>query len=115
MPGTVLFTGPAPPAASLGFCLVCAATAKHAAYQPIRGEVELFEKQESGTRTWPLRMHRPPALAVAWGLYPALGVSGPLCWSHLTMIDIRATAVLPATAGMMPPERHGAVHLDQPH
>jgi hypothetical protein len=74
-----------PPHAPLGFCAVCAGIYAHARKPPAPAPV-LPE------------LHT----AVAWSLLPQLGAALPACWLHLSPIDIRPNALLPAPADALP-------------
>jgi len=77
---------PVPPGhAPLGFCAVCAGIYAHAR-KPPASHSALPE------------LH----LAVAWSLLPQLGAALPACWLHLSPIDVRGSAILPAPADAIP-------------
>jgi hypothetical protein len=126
MPQTVLLAGPVPPAPSVLFCSVCAATWKFAAYQRVRERSEAAaHSREDGLLRLPLTAGPPvlpPQPAVAWGFFgpflaPPLG-SGfypgivPLCWTHLLMLEDRAGGIIPSAA--LPDDvLRGGVALDR--
>lgn len=68
-------------------------------------------------------MKNEPALAVAHGIFLPLAqppngnglmpLPVPLCWSHMLALTLHESAVMPASAGMMPQNPGGAVLLDR--
>lgn len=106
--GEVILTGPVP-GGPLGFCMVCAGVAKHAAIMPVAAEIRQHEASGEGTRRYPV--HGAPQPAVAWGQVPGTPMIAPLCWTHMTPIEVTTSGLLRAS-GPLPQPPPGAVLLD---
>lgn len=130
MPATILFEGPLAydRAGNEGpqWCTVCAMIWKGEAQSALAEQIKAVPDGE--TKTFSLDKILPGASrtrmskAVAWGLFqpcatPPMGngllpLPVPLCWTHLLPLEVRASSVMPASAGMMP-GAGGAVLLGQ--
>lgn len=119
---------PAHTASPLGFCAVCAAAWKAAAFVTQAGDVQAADKTPNPV-TIRLAPEPPvpwPPPAVAWGLAampvpPGLPGAGspavaplPLCWTHLQAVQFTSSGLILAN-GAGPGPFGGGVPLDRPH
>jgi hypothetical protein len=107
--GEVILTGPLP-AGPLGFCMVCAGAAKHEAIMGVADDIRRHEASGQGLRRYPVRGQPQPA--VAWGQVPGTAMLAPLCWTHMTPIEVTTSGLLRASGPLPPPPRQGPVLLD---
>ena len=110
--GEVILQGPQPDS-PLGFCFVCAGAAKFAAIQGETGaEIRAHEAAASQVvKRYPVRAVPQPA--VAFGVVPNTQMVAPLCWTHLSPIEITASSLLRAQGSL--PQANGPVLLDGTH
>jgi len=85
----------------MGLCGVCAGIGKQEAMALIKGSITEHEARGEGVKRWPLQVPKPfLQRAVAWGVYPPLGVALPMCWSHLAALEVRGSGIIPAAPGV---------------
>lgn len=106
--GEVILQGPAPQTV-LGFCFVCAGAAKFGAIQSVAAEIRAHEAS-SDTSVKRYGVHASPQPAVAWGIVPNTQIAAPLCWTHLSPIEVSASSLIRAQGSL--PQNGGPVLLD---
>lgn len=109
----VTLTGPSPYARDgqlhpLGFCAVCAAAFKAAAFERQGTAVQAADKDPDPSTIRLLATEPAPALAVAYGLASLPGPPGspaagqpilvplPLCWTHLAAVKFTSSGIIAA-------------------
>ena len=95
----------------LGFCAVCAAAWKAAAFDRQGPSVQAADSDPAHTTIRLLATEPAPALAVAQGLAALPGPPGspaagqpilvplPLCWTHLAPVKFTSSGIIPAPPG----------------
>lgn len=106
--GEVILQGPQPQT-PLGFCFVCAGAAKFHAIQGEAGAKIRAHEASPATRTLTVPVRGQPHDAVAFGVVPNTQIVAPLCWTHLSPIELTASSLFRANGAL--PQPGGAADL----
>lgn len=107
--GEVILQGPVPQS-PLGFCFVCAGACKFHVVQGEAGAKIRAHEASSSPQVLTVPVLGKPQPAVAFGVVPGTQIVAPLCWTHLSPIEVSASNLLRANGAL--PDPSGPVLLD---